>query len=415
VTLRDDLSDALQHPNVRAFLRAIRAGESSQDDIAYRMMVGGDLFGDMTAHPNVVRTARGLPQSTAAGAYQFLYRTWQECREALDLPNFGPNSQDVAAVYLIRRRGALADVLAGRFESAIAKCANEWASLPGSPYGQPTRTLEQLRAVYVDYGGAFAAPAAQAPPAQEEAPSTPPAAPPRPSGGIPAGEAADWGSTPPTEASPPPAPPVGTWTIPAGEAGVQENKPMAPILAGIGKAIIFDALPNIIAAIPRLGSIFTGPNSSEVARRNVQAVSVIAETIGAAVGAANAQATVEALRDPAKLQAARDAVDQRWGDIMDLVEAGGGGIDGARKADAAAVAAGDMLRSPSFWIALALLPLVYMIVANVVGVLGKPLSDEVRSAISNGVVGLVLGGLIGYYYGQTTTRNRSPAPQVQTP
>ena len=82
---------------------------------------------------------------------------------------------------------------------------------------------------------------------------------------------------------------------------------MAPLLAGIGKAIIFDALPSIIAAIPRLGSIFTGPNSSEVAKRNVQAVSVIAETIGAAVGANNAQATVEALKDPAKLQQARDA------------------------------------------------------------------------------------------------------------
>ncbi|MEY4636521.1 MAG: hypothetical protein RJA55_2319 [Acidobacteriota bacterium] len=389
MTLRDDITDALRHPNVRAFLRVIRAGESSQDDGAYRMMVGGDLFSNTAAHPNVVRTVRGLPPSTAAGAYQFLHRTWQECREALDLPDFGVESQDVAAVYLIRRRGALADVLAGRFEAAVDKCANEWASLPGSPYGQPTRSAEQARAVYVAYGGAFAAPATQAPPAPEEAPSGPPVAPAARPDTIPAGEAPTW-----------PQP---------------ESRPMAPILAGIGKAIIFDALPSIIAAIPRLGSIFTDPNSSEVAKRNVQAVSVIAETIGAAVGANNAQATVEALKDPAKLQAARDAVDQRWGDILDLTEAGGGGIEGARKADLAMSSAGSMWTSPSWWVTILLMPPVYAIVGSVVGLWGGAWPSDVRASLATAVVSLVVGGAAGYFWGQTTSRNRSPAPQVQTP
>ena len=39
-----DLRRALGHPNVAAFLRVIRAGESSQTDDAYRMMFGGGLF-----------------------------------------------------------------------------------------------------------------------------------------------------------------------------------------------------------------------------------------------------------------------------------------------------------------------------------------------------------------------------------
>jgi uncharacterized membrane protein YeaQ/YmgE (transglycosylase-associated protein family) len=68
-----------------------------------------------------------------------------------------------------------------------------------------------------------------------------------------------------------------------------------------------------------------------------------------------------------------------------------------------------MLHSPSFWVALLLLPLVYMIVGAVVGLFGDPFSDDVRSANANGIVGLILGGLIGYYYGQTTTRNRTPS------
>jgi uncharacterized protein YcfJ len=48
-----------------------------------------------------------------------------------------------------------------------------------------------------------------------------------------------------------------------------------------------------------------------------------------------------------------------------------------------------------------------MIVGAVVGLFGAPFSEDVRAAIANGIVGLVLGGLIGYYYGQTTSRNRT--------
>jgi muramidase (phage lysozyme) len=57
--------------------------------------------------------------STAAGAFQFLSRTWDECAKALGLTDFSPASQDLAAVFLIDRRKALDDVLAGRFDEAV--------------------------------------------------------------------------------------------------------------------------------------------------------------------------------------------------------------------------------------------------------------------------------------------------------
>ena len=142
--------------NLSAFLRVIREGEGTADDNGYRRQFGGKLFASYADHPRdpVTAVLGGKPiTSTAAGAYQFLSRTWDECRAALNLPDFSPENQDRAAEYLIKRRGALDDVNAGRLEQAIAKCNREWASLPGSPYGQPTRTMAQARTTYQSFGG----------------------------------------------------------------------------------------------------------------------------------------------------------------------------------------------------------------------------------------------------------------------
>ena len=149
---REDLQGALTHDNVQAFLRVLRAGESSQTEDAYNVMFGGDHFTSFADHPRQKHT-RGQWTSTAAGAYQFLQRTWDGLVKQYAFPDFSPRSQDEAAVALIAGRGALKDVIAGRLDAAILKCAKEWASLPGSPYGQPTRTKAQARETYLAYGG----------------------------------------------------------------------------------------------------------------------------------------------------------------------------------------------------------------------------------------------------------------------
>lgn len=145
--------------NVQAFLATIRAGEGTAGPNGYRTLFGGELFSTYADHPRkaVTRLLGGRPiTSTAAGAYQILARTWDEARAALEIPDFSPASQDVAALFLIRRRGALELVRAGRFDEAIAKVAKEWASLPGSPYGQPTLSLARAREAYSAAGGEFA-------------------------------------------------------------------------------------------------------------------------------------------------------------------------------------------------------------------------------------------------------------------
>ncbi|MYM39662.1 glycoside hydrolase family 24 protein [Duganella qianjiadongensis] len=145
------VTDAVDDPQVQAFLALIRVGEGTTGPNGYRTMFGGGLFVSYTDHPRQLNRRNGIT-SSAAGAYQFLSGTWDEMRNKYDLSNFGPECQDIAAVGLIKRRGALADVLAGRFRSAIDKCNKEWASLPGSPYGQPTLTYARAESVLVSAG-----------------------------------------------------------------------------------------------------------------------------------------------------------------------------------------------------------------------------------------------------------------------
>lgn len=140
------------YKNLVAFLTMIQYAEGTYGQNAYRTLYGGQLFDNYNRHPNIAITKGGIT-STAAGAYQFLYRTWTGVQEALQLPDFSPASQNRGAIELIRRRGALQYVLAGRFAEAVEKCKKEWASLPGAGYGQGERSLALLSDVYKSAGG----------------------------------------------------------------------------------------------------------------------------------------------------------------------------------------------------------------------------------------------------------------------
>ncbi|WP_314434610.1 glycoside hydrolase family 24 protein [Massilia timonae] len=161
--LWDDITDfsggamtPWEQQNVQAFLRTIRTAEGTAGGNGYSMLFGGDTFTGFADHPRVkiTRTSNGRPiTSSAAGAYQMLARTWDGVRAKLGLADFSPASQDRAAVELIRQRGALADVRAGRFADAINKCRKEWASLPGAGYGQPEKNVGDLFTAYINAGG----------------------------------------------------------------------------------------------------------------------------------------------------------------------------------------------------------------------------------------------------------------------
>ena len=111
--------------------------------------------------------------------------------------------------------------------------------------------------------------------------------------------------------------------------------------------------------------------------------------------------------DPVALQAATKAVESVWYQVS---EAGSGGIGGAFERDLKAQTSGEPLwRSPSFVIACLLLPLAYFIAGNVSGLYGAEWTAEARAALLSSVATGIVMGLLGYYFGQTTTRNRTPS------
>ena len=147
------------HPNVAAFLDmiAFAEGTKGRGDDGYNKLVNpAGFFTDYCAHPNVLVQVNPTLKSTAAGRYQHLSKHWPHYRDQLDLPDFGPESQDTWAIQLIRERKALDDVIKGRIPQAIAKCANIWASLPGAGYGQRERNLGDLLAKFTEFGGVLA-------------------------------------------------------------------------------------------------------------------------------------------------------------------------------------------------------------------------------------------------------------------
>lgn len=118
----------------------------------YNTLFGGGTFTPGSSHPRQMVTSGGYT-SSAAGRYQILDKTYDGVSNGL---GFTPEDQDRMAIRLLKGRGALDDVLAGNFEQAIQKTNREWASLPGSPYGQPTVDMAELKGIFEAGGGNIA-------------------------------------------------------------------------------------------------------------------------------------------------------------------------------------------------------------------------------------------------------------------
>ena len=159
-------------------------------------------------------------------------------------------------------------------------------------------------------------------------------------------------------------------------------------------AIVAAVLPSLIEAIPKLGKVFG--SGSEVADRNIKAAELVVETVKAATGAVNAQDAAERIKaDPTAARAAAQAVDAIW---YELTEAGGGGVEGARKA-AAEYAMPDGPRfwfNPAFWVSMILLAMPIMLLVDVFYVHPGSYTGEIRTQIVTGV--LMVISMVGAYW-----------------
>lgn len=149
--------------NLDAFLSMIAHSEGTAEigDRGYNCLVGSTpakpvLFPSYADHPRIRVQLRPDLWSTAAGRYQILARYYDAYKDRLALNDFSPASQDAIAIEMIREQHALPDILAGRFDAAVVKVANIWASLPGAGYGQHENRMADLRAAFTRNGGQLA-------------------------------------------------------------------------------------------------------------------------------------------------------------------------------------------------------------------------------------------------------------------
>lgn len=153
-------TDYLQNQNMRAFADMLAYSEGTDihhqpsKNHGYDVLVGGDLFTDYSDHP---RKSVFIPKykiySTAAGRYQILARMYDAYKNIIPLPDFTPESQDKYFSRIVHEQKAYADIVTGNLQGAFDKLCDQWASLPGSKYGQHVQSFEALRAVFILNGG----------------------------------------------------------------------------------------------------------------------------------------------------------------------------------------------------------------------------------------------------------------------
>ncbi|MEG4802922.1 glycoside hydrolase family 104 protein [Microcoleus sp. ARI1-B5] len=128
---QEDNEDNIERDRVKAFLDTIASAEGTASADGYRTQYTGTTFVSFTDHPREMRCGRRYGTklcSDAAGRYQFLSTTWDRFAKKFSITDFSPENQDFVAVELIREKGALEDIEAGRLESAVRKLAYIWPS-----------------------------------------------------------------------------------------------------------------------------------------------------------------------------------------------------------------------------------------------------------------------------------------------
>ena len=173
-----------QTPETRAYLDLV-----AWKEVGHSLNADGSPSG--YRERNGVPGSRGLmPESAIAdngtlprdelrynvGRYQMKLVDVEDMRNRYDrkIDDFSPESQDRIAVAKMRDRGVMRELEQGDIRGAIERGGKEWASLPGSPYGQVQRGYTVEKAVdYYEQRLAFhrALDRGQPPPAQTETPA----------------------------------------------------------------------------------------------------------------------------------------------------------------------------------------------------------------------------------------------------
>ncbi len=381
--LGEFLKTYLNYANIQAWGHVLRQGESNQTDRAYAMVNGAHDLTDFSDHP--YRGLSTLHGGHASGAYQAIPSTWEDFQKDCGPTDFGKDSQDLFMVWATNRRKALDDVVKGQLNSAVEKCRQEWTSLPGAAENAGHYTMAKLRQVFAEFGGV------------EE---------------MIVGEA-------------------GPELIHLVDLPAAQEKPKMGALALL--QMFAGPLLNLI---PQIAPILKPTQSADTATKTsayAQLAQTILDVIVNKTAQPNLQAAVEAMQAPTlQAKALTKEVQQAvvsHPEVIQFMEVGGG-FAAARDSDLKMQAAANApdarpfyKTSAVFWVSVLLLPLVYWLVGSLIvgGVsipsdapwyvqlfrlFGGVWNGESRSGGFNLVIGLVLGGICGVYYGISVTQQK---------
>ena len=145
---------------MRAFLHCLREYECQEerDDtkrygvLNFPLPGGIKTFSNYKTHPwqgkPLPDEIKARKASTAAGAYQITYETWEDLFKKIfisvdpSLDMFSPAVQDRLAVALLEiTKGALPLVRTGKTEDAVNALSGRWSSLPGGIHNAQRRSV----------------------------------------------------------------------------------------------------------------------------------------------------------------------------------------------------------------------------------------------------------------------------------
>jgi muramidase (phage lysozyme)/murein DD-endopeptidase MepM/ murein hydrolase activator NlpD len=125
-------------PVIRAFMDLI-AWKEVPDSLALKSYYANNFSGYFTDQD--IADGGGFPKTAGTtqnvGRYQFNRGDWQDAKtDNPAIKGYSPAEQDLVCYYKLKVRNVLEPLATNDLSLAIKRAGIEWASLPGSPYGQ---------------------------------------------------------------------------------------------------------------------------------------------------------------------------------------------------------------------------------------------------------------------------------------
>jgi tape measure domain-containing protein len=157
----DDLTNKMgENSNIASFIKLIAKLEGTVS-YGFNTGFGNRQITDLSKFPYAsrqfdIKTGEEIPAdkranapngstTSAAGLGQIIRDTYDRLSTKLNVNDFGPETQLKMIVELIKERGAYADVITGKFDTAVAKLGDEWEGFKKATPEKINKAIEAVK------------------------------------------------------------------------------------------------------------------------------------------------------------------------------------------------------------------------------------------------------------------------------